>query len=71
MAGIRVKWVVISIAPATQAICTIVIKALLPHNLYVQDNTLRVGIEIPMVGKFAMCESTVQAAVQHKSAHNT
>ena len=71
MAGVRVKWVVISIAPATQAICTTVIKTLLPHDLYVQDNTLRVGFAIPMVGKFAMCESTVQAAIQHKSAHNT
>ena len=71
MAGVRVKWVIISIVPATQAICTTVIKTLLPHDLYVQDNNLSVGFAIPMVGKFAMCESTVQAAVQHKSAHNT
>jgi hypothetical protein len=71
MAGVRVKWVVISIAPATQAICATVIKTLFPHDLYVQDNTQRVGFALPMVGKFAMCESIVQAAVQHKSAHNT
>ena len=71
MAGVSVKWVVISIAPVTQAICTTVIKTLLPHDLYVQDNTLRVGFAIPMVGKFAMCKSTIQTAIHHKPAHNT
>ena len=71
MAGVRIKWVIISIAPVTQAICTTVVKTLLPHDLDVQDNTLRVGVAILMVGKFAMCESTIQAAIQHKSAHNT
>ena len=29
-------------------------KTLLPHNLHVQDNTLRVGFAILMVGEFAM-----------------
>ena len=71
MAGVRVKWVVISIAPVTQAICATVVKTLLPHDLDVKDNTRTVGFVIPTVGKFAMCKSTIQAAIQHKPAHNT
>ena len=71
MADVRVKWVVISIAPVTQAICTTVVKTFLPHDLDVQYKTLRMGFVILTIGKFAMCESTVQAAIQHKSAHNT
>ena len=63
MADVRAQLVVISIAPVTQAICTTVAKTLLPHDLDVKDNTLTVG--------FAMCESTIQAAIQHKLAHNT
>ena len=71
MADVRAQLVVISIVPVTQAIGTTVVKTFLPHDVDVKDNTLTVGFVIPMVGKFAMCESTVQAAVQHKSAHNT
>ena len=71
MADVRVQLVVISIAPVTQAICTTVVKTLLPHDLDVKDNTPTQRFVIPMVGKFAMCESTIQAAIQHKSAHNT
>ena len=71
MAGVRIKWVVISLVLVTQAICTTVMKTLLLHDLNVQDNTMIVGFAILMVGKFAMCESTIQAAVQHKSAYNT
>ena len=63
--------VVIPMAPVTQEICTIVAKTLLPCDLDVKDNTLKVVFAIPTVGKFAMCESTIQAAVQHKSAHIT
>ena len=71
MADVRVQLVVISMAPVTQAICTTVAKTPLPHNLDVKDNTLTLGFVIPTVGKFAMCESTIQAAIQHKPAHNT
>jgi len=71
MADVRAQLVVISISPITQAICTTVAKTLLPHNLDVKDNTMTVGFVIPTVGKFAMRESTIQAAIQHKPAHNT
>jgi hypothetical protein len=56
MADVRVKWVVISIAPVTQAICTTVVKTFLPHDLDVQYKTLRMGFVILTIGKFAMCE---------------
>ena len=54
MADVRAQLVVISIAPVTQAICTTVVKTLLPHDLDVKDNTLTVRFVILMVGKFAM-----------------
>ena len=59
MADVRAQLVVISIVPVTQAICTTVVKTLLPHDLDVKDNTLTVGFVIPTVGKFAMCKSTI------------
>ena len=70
MADVRVQLAVISIA-VTQEICTMVVKPLLPSDLYVKDDTLKVGFAIPTVEEYAMCESTIQAAIQHKSAHKT
>ena len=71
MADVRVQLVVIFIAPVTQAIYTTAAKTLLPPDLYVKDNTLTVGCAILTVGNFSMSESTIQVAVQHKSAHKT
>jgi hypothetical protein len=56
MADVRVKWVGIFIASVTQAIYTTAIKTFLPHDLDVQDKTLRMGFVILRIGKFAMCE---------------
>ena len=71
MGDVRVKLVVIPIVPVTEAIFTKVAHTVFPHDFDIQYHLLTVGLVILTVGNFAMCESTPEAVIHHKSAHNT